>query len=227
MPKPRFNPLKVVLAILWLLLFAAVLWLWWRSQVALTDIPVLLQRWLGEFGLVRAALLYIVFYAAVRPLILFPSSLLTIAAGLLFGPWLGVLFTIVGENASANVAFLIARWFGRQAVAAHEHGIVRTWEEKLCRNGVEAVMVMRLIYLPFDPVNFGCGLTGMSQRDYAVGTFFGILPGIITFVLLGGSAAAGVTSRLTILGISLLFFFLGLAAARQLRRRSARTASEG
>jgi len=223
MPTRRFAPLKRVLAILWLLLLAAVLLWWWRSPLALVEVPSLLHLWLGDFGLLRAALIYVLLYA-LRPLVLFPSTLLTVASGLIFGPWLGILFTIAGENVSANVAFLLARWFGRGAVAAHEHGVVRRWEEMLCRNGVVTVMVLRLIYLPFDPVNFGCGLTGMRQRDYAIGTFFGILPGIVTFVLLGGAAAAGVDNRLTVLGLSLFFFLLGLAVARWLRRRDVRAA---
>lgn len=218
--RSRFSSLKITLAVLWLLLFAAVLVLWWRSPVTLTGIPALLQMWLSEFGLGKAALIYVVFYT-VRPLIFFPASLLTIASGLIFGPWLGVLFTIAGENASANVAFLLARWFGRDAVAAHEHDAVRRWDEMLCRNGVAAVMIMRLICLPFDAVNFGCGLTAMRQRDYAVGTFIGILPALVSFVLLGGAAAASVGSRLTVLELSLLFLLLGLGIARWLRRREA------
>ena len=48
---------------------------------------MLLKQGLDEVGLIQAALIYIVIYA-VRPLVLFPATLLTIASGLIFGPGL-------------------------------------------------------------------------------------------------------------------------------------------
>jgi len=42
-------------------------------------------------------LIYILLYS-IRPLILFPSTILTLAGGFLFGPVLGVLYTIVATS---------------------------------------------------------------------------------------------------------------------------------
>ena len=67
--------------------------------------------------------------------------------------------------------------------------------------------------------SFGCGLTAIRHRDYAVGTFIGILPSLIGFVLLGGFAAAEVRNRSLILGLSLCFMLLGFGIARYLKRR--------
>ena len=167
--------------------------------------------------MLKAAAIYIVIYA-VRPLILFPATLLTIASGLIFGPWLGTLFTIIGENASANLAFFLARWFGRNSVERHLSVKLDRWDKKLLKNGIVAVMTMRLLMLPFDAVNFGCGLTAIRHRDYAIGTFIGILPSLIGFVLLGGVAAAGVQNRVLILCLSLLFMLCGFAIAHYLKR---------
>ncbi len=212
------TPLKLFFGSLWLCLFLAALTLWWRSQIALDAIPALLEQWLRDFGLLKAAAVYVIFYA-LRPLILFPATLLTVASGLIFGPWLGTLFTIIGENASANFAFILARWFGRTTVAKHETGLMRRWDAKLQHNGIVAVLTMRLFMLPFDVVNFGCGMTAIRQRDYAIGTFFGILPSLIGFVLLGGIAAAGVNHRILVLGLSVFFMALGFGIAHRLRRR--------
>ena len=186
--------------------------------MSLVDIPLLLEQWLNDVGLFNAALIYIIIYA-VRPLILFPATLLTVASGLIFGPWLGTLFTVIGENASANLGFVLARWFGRKAVETHITTKVSRWDDKLKQNGIVAVMTMRLIMLPFDAVNFGCGLTAIRQRDYAIGTFVGILPSLIGFVLLGGVASSGVEDRILVLGLSLFFMLLGFGIARSLKRR--------
>ncbi|MDA3904325.1 MAG: TVP38/TMEM64 family protein [Desulfuromusa sp.] len=212
------QPLKNAFGCLWLGLFLLALVLWWRSGIALTAIPALLEHWLSEVGLFKAALIYIVIYA-VRPLILFPATLLTVASGLIFGPWLGTLFTIIGENASANVGFTLVRWFGRETVEAHSTEWLSRWDEKLKQNGIVAVMTMRLLMLPFDAVNFGCGLTAIRHRDYAIGTFTGILPSLIGFVLLGGVAASGVQNRILVLSLSALFMLLGFGFARYLKRR--------
>ena len=160
-----------------------------------------------------------IFLYALRPLVFFPATLLTIASGLLFGPWFGILFTIIGENASANFAFLLARWFGRSWVGKNESLPVRSWEQRLSSNGLLTVLIMRLLMLPFDAVNYGCGLTSMRQRDYAIGTFIGILPALISFVLLGGTGAAGVQNRSLLLVLSILILLLGLAIASYLKRR--------
>ena len=180
--------------------------------------PSLLQKWLDNVGLLNAAFIYIVLYA-IRPLILFPATLLTVASGLIFGPWLGTLFTIIGENASANFGFSLVRWFVRESVASHSTLLISRWDEKLKQNGLVSVMTMRLIMLPFDAVNFSCGLTSIRHRDYAIGTFIGILPSLIGFVLLGGIVAPGVHNRTLVIILSALFMLIGFGIAHYLKRR--------
>ena len=41
--------------------------------------------------------------------------------------------------------------------------------------------------MPFDLVGSMSGFRKLRQRDFALGTFFGILPGLTTFVLKGSS----------------------------------------
>ena len=219
---------KSALIVLWITLIGVTWYLWSTFDISLTDVPMVLKNWLDDFGLLRAGLLYIVIYT-LRPIIFFPATLLTLASGLLFGPWLGILFTIIGENFSANLAFAISRYMGRDFVKNKESAVVQKWDKKLQENGIVTVMIMRFLYLPFDGVNYGCGLTSMKQRDYAIGTFIGILPGLITFVLLGGAVSAHAVGMITVLGLdvptrgfifalSALFFVLGLVVARLLKK---------
>lgn len=220
MSKRTVNRFKLFCGGLWLSLFLAALTLWWRSGIALTEVPVELERWLDDVGLFNAALAYIVFYA-VRPLVLFPATLLTVASGLIFGPWLGTLFTIIGENASANFGFVLSRWFGRNSVVNHLPATLSHWDARLRENGLVAVLTMRLVMLPFDAVNFACGLTAVRHRDYAVGTFIGILPSLIGFVLLGGVAAPGVENRTLVVSLSVCFMLFGFAIAKRLKDKDA------
>jgi uncharacterized membrane protein YdjX (TVP38/TMEM64 family) len=211
--------IKALFAGLWALVIAAAGWAWARSGIELVEVPELLDAWLSQFGVARAALIYVVLYT-VRPLVLFPATLLTVAAGMLFGPWLGILFTIIGENASANFAFHIARWLGRSWIDDHEEGRMRAWDAKIRENAMVSVLLMRLLYVPFDAVNYGCGLTSMRQRDFFIGTLLGIMPALVSFVLLGGAGAAGVENRMLLFGSAVFFFIIGLVVARVLKRVS-------
>lgn len=211
------SPIKLFFGGLWIGLFIVALCVWWQSEIALTEVPLLLKHCLNDVGVYRAASIYILIYA-VRPLILFPATLLTVASGLIFGPWLGTLFTVVGENASANLGFCLVRWFGRKTVETYSTDWLSRWDEKLKQNGIVTVMTMRLLMLPFDAVNFGCSLTAIRHRDYAIGTFIGILPSLIGFVLLGGIAASGVQHRFLVLSLSVFFMTLGFALAHHLKR---------
>jgi uncharacterized membrane protein YdjX (TVP38/TMEM64 family) len=208
---------KLLFSGIWTLVLVAAGWGWIRSGLEFREVPELLDAWLSQFGLVRAALIYVVLYT-LRPLVLFPATLLTVASGMLFGPSLGILFTIVGENASANFAFRIARWLGRNWIDNREEGRMRAWDSKIRENAITSVLLMRLLYFPFDPVNYGCGLTSMRQRDFFIGTFFGILPALVSFVLLGGTGAAGIENRMLLFGSAVFFFLIGLVVARLLRR---------
>ena len=106
-------------------------------------------------------------------------------------------------------------------MASHLSETLSHWDARLRENGLIAVLSMRLIMLPFDAVNFACGLTAVWHRDYAVGTFIGILPSLIGFVLLGGVIAPGVQNRTLVVVLSMLFMLFGFGIASALKRRDA------
>jgi pyruvate/2-oxoglutarate dehydrogenase complex dihydrolipoamide dehydrogenase (E3) component/uncharacterized membrane protein YdjX (TVP38/TMEM64 family) len=128
--------------------------------------------------------LYMTLYA-VRPLILFPATLLTALSGTLFGFWWGVLFTVIGENASANFAYSIGRFFGKDWKL--EHSAFGNWITALREKPFESVLFMRLFYFPFDLTNYGAGILSIPWRSYFMATLIGIMPGLMTFVALGAA----------------------------------------
>lgn len=135
-------------------------------------------------GTMYGPLVYIVLYA-IRPLILFPATLLTALSGALFGLWWGIVFTIIGENMSANFAYWIGRFFGKGLQL--EDSIIGNWVEALRKRPFESVLFMRLFYFPFDLTNYGSGILKVRWVSYALATLVGILPGLTTFVALGAA----------------------------------------
>ncbi len=122
---------------------------------------------------------------AVRPLVLFPATLLTALSGAIFGFWWGVLYTIIGENASANFAYWIGRFFGKDLHL--EDSFFGKWIEWLRERPFGSVLFMRLFYFPFDLTNYGSGVIRVSWTSYALATVIGIMPGLTTFVALGAA----------------------------------------
>ncbi len=169
-------------------------------------------------------LVYMVIYA-IRPLILFPATLLTALSGALFGFWWGVLYTILGENASANFAYWIGRFFGKDLKL--EDTIIGKWVEALRKNSFETVLLMRLFYVPFDLTNYGSGIVKAKWNQYFFATLIGIMPGLTTFVALG--AAVDLEEFRTMglsfdafdpkfLALSITIFIVSLFLSRMLKR---------
>lgn len=131
--------------------------------------------------------LFVVAYA-VLTVLLVPGSPLTIGAGVLFGPALGTALVVVGASIGATGAFLWGRRLGRAAVARLTGERFERVDRWLGDRGLLAVLYLRLVpAVPFNLLNPVAGVTGVSLRDFVVGTVVGIVPGTFAYAALGGS----------------------------------------
>ncbi len=139
-------------------------------------------------------LVYVALFMA-RPLVLFPTSVLAVLAGFVFGPVLGSVLALVGGNASASFAYLSGRYFGKEDVyRGRPEGMVRRFAERARANGFVAVLTVQLAYLPFDLVNYLAGFLRTGRKPFALATLLGSLPGTVSFALLGSSFEMDFTS---------------------------------
>lgn len=163
---------------------------------------------------------------AIRPLILFPATLLTALSGAIFGFWWGVIYTILGENASANFAYAIGRYFGS---GLHlEDSFLGRFVSWMRARPFESVLFMRLFYVPFDLTNYGSGVLKLPWTSYALATLIGIMPGLTTFVALGAAVDVEVLKMDGLsfmvfdpkyLALSVGIFIVSLFLSRKLRKR--------
>lgn len=131
--------------------------------------------------------LFIVAYAVLTTLLV-PGSPLTVAAGVLFGPFVGTLYVVVGATVGAIGGFVWGRRLGRDAVARLAGERFGRADEWLGDRGLVAVLYLRLVPLvPFNLSNPVAGVTGIRLRDFVIGTGLGIVPGTFAFAALGGS----------------------------------------
>lgn len=135
-----------------------------------------------------APLIYMLIYT-VAPALLLPGLPITIAGGILFGPFWGVIYTITSATAGACVAFLVARYVARDWV---EDNLVsprwRRLDQGVRNHGWKVVAFTRLIPLfPFNLLNYAFGLTRIKFLHYAITTFICMLPACIAFIVFSSS----------------------------------------
>lgn len=211
---------RVVVVVGWL--SAVVGWFVYQRSTGLGTTGAL-QEFIDTAGGAWWALLaFFVIYAA-RPLVLFPASLLTIGGGVLFGPVVGVAATVAGANASAMVAYWLARSLGFQSEGSEQtQGILARWSARMRSESFTTVMVMRLAFLPYDLVNYAAGLLRIRPISFLAATAVGSLPGTIAFTLAGASVdriedgTAGVNS--TVLIASGVLFVVSVGIAQYVKR---------
>ena len=181
------TPIKIALFTLWGTVVCLAIYIYLSRESSITGMVEILQSFIRQSG-VWGPLIYVTAYAF-RSLIFFPASILTVTAGILFGPWLGILLTMIGENISANISFVVGRYF-TAALLKYLNTKIRLVPRLTCKiqeNGFLTVLIMRLTFLPFDLVGYSSGMCNIKQRDFALATLIGTIPGLLTFVFLGGS----------------------------------------
>jgi uncharacterized membrane protein YdjX (TVP38/TMEM64 family) len=191
------------------LLLALFLLLAVTVAVAMVPLPAPLQMrvWAQSIG-AAAPLLFLLGHAlvTVAPI---PRTVFTLAAGLLFGPVLGVGLSLVATTLSAVLAFGLVRRLAGGVIRPYlDRRVLRAVDARLRRRGWLAVASLRLIpAVPFSMLNYCSALSSISFRHYLAGTA-GIVPGSIAVVVLG-DALTGTTSP-TLLVVSLAAAAIGV-----------------
>ncbi len=178
-----------VVATIWLVAF-----LIWRNYQTSNDLSTTEagQRFIDAIDAAWWGILAFMVVYLIRPVVLFPASILTIMGGVLFGPVVGVIVVVLAANGSAMIAFGIGRLLGRAPGADDQSAdtgssFVARWSTKLRENSFETVFTMRLLFLPYDLVNYVCGALHIKWSSFLLATALGSIPGTISFVLLGAS----------------------------------------
>ncbi|MBA2671525.1 MAG: VTT domain-containing protein [Gemmatimonadetes bacterium] len=116
-----------------------------------------------------------------------PGSILTLAAGAIFGIVPGVAYVFVGAGTGSALAFLIARYLARPAVERRLAANPRfaQIDGAVGREGRKIVFLLPISpVLPFNALNYALGVTKVRFRDYLLGSF-GMLPGTLLYVYSG------------------------------------------
>lgn len=130
-----------------------------------------------------------------------PRTVWTVASGILYGPWVGLIIALTALTASAAISLLLVRWLlGDWMAPRLKHPAVAGINYRLRKRGWLAVASLRLIAgVPFSLVNYTAALTSIPFFPFVVATLVGSAPGTVVGVLFGDTLIAGTNPLVIVL----------------------------
>jgi uncharacterized membrane protein YdjX (TVP38/TMEM64 family) len=114
------------------------------------------------------------------------AAILSVLGGFLFGSFLGAGANVVGATIGAIAVFLAAKTAIGGVLRQQAGPFVQRMEVGFKENALSYMLVLRLIpVLPFFIVNIVPALLNVPLATFAIGTFFGIIPGAFVFASIG------------------------------------------
>lgn len=147
-----------------------------------------------------------------------PGSILTFGSGVLFGVVWGSLYVFISATVGATIAFLVGRYLARGWVAKKLEGNhkFQAIDQAVGKEGLKIVLLTRLSPIfPFNLLNYAFGITGVSLKDYVIGSV-GMIPGTVMYVYMGSLASnlatIGTASQPTNPGVQWAIRIIGFIA---------------
>ncbi|MBI2070693.1 MAG: TVP38/TMEM64 family protein [Elusimicrobia bacterium] len=153
----------------------------------LAFIRILRNVWWGPIAFIAA-------YACTSAVGL-PAIPFVLGGGAVFGTLWGTIYNAISANIGASLAFLVARFMGRDFVASLlKDGKLAALDAKAAQHGFQTILTLRLLpFVPFNGLNFAAGISKIRYRDFALGSLAGMLPGTFIYTYFADSILSGTT----------------------------------
>jgi uncharacterized membrane protein YdjX (TVP38/TMEM64 family) len=185
------NVSKIKAPSLWrpilILLFAGIV-LVAGSRLNLDDWIMEAKTFIDNTGQ-RGAFAFIGLYILLTVLAI-PGTPLTLAAGAIFGSFLGIVYVSIASIIGAALCFLISRYFARDVVSRWlaSRKAFQKLNQMTEKHGDIIVAITRLVPIfPYNLLNYGFGLTNISFKTYFFWSWACMLPSTALYV--AGAAA--------------------------------------
>jgi pyruvate/2-oxoglutarate dehydrogenase complex dihydrolipoamide dehydrogenase (E3) component/uncharacterized membrane protein YdjX (TVP38/TMEM64 family) len=163
--------------------------------------------------------IFFLLYVAITALSLPGATVLTIAAGALFGLLTGTVVVSFASSIGATLAFLVARFLLRDLVQRHFGDRLSAVNQGMARDGALYLFTLRLVpVFPFFVINLLMGLTPIRTRTFYWVSQLGMLGGTMVYVN-AGTQLASIDSLAGIFSPGLLASFALLGVFPLLARK--------
>ncbi len=179
-PEPdKRDPLKIVLAVL---AFAAI-----GAMIVMGTHPAFspenLRAAVAAAG-VWGPILFLIAFAILQPFGLSAHAFI-IAASFIWPAPMALGLSWTGALLATTVSYWFARYVGREWVQARLPEKIRKYDEQIATKGFRSVLMLRLIFFTFGPMQLMFGVSRARFVDVMTGTAVGVLPIMIAEILLG------------------------------------------
>jgi uncharacterized membrane protein YdjX (TVP38/TMEM64 family) len=151
-----------------------------------------------------------------------PGEITQVAAGYVFGPWRGFLYSVTGIMAGSAFNFYFARIIGRPTL---ERFISRQTLDKVDKalNSAKGKSAMFLLFLlpgaPKDAMCYGAGLSKMGLTEFVVITGLARSPALFASILIGAHAGRGDYRSMVLIGLIVVSVIAGYYFYERYRNR--------
>jgi phospholipase D1/2 len=187
--KPAWGKLAgIVLGI------AALAALWRFTPLREVATPEAAVAWAKAFGAQPWAPWALMISYTPACLVMFPRPLITLAAVIAFGPWLGFLYSLAGICFASAVTWYMGLHMKRHTVRRLAGPKLDRMIEVMRKHGLIAMTLLRLVPLaPFAIESIVAGAIRVKLWHVVVGTAIGLLPGTLTTTVFGDAIETAVT----------------------------------
>jgi uncharacterized membrane protein YdjX (TVP38/TMEM64 family) len=134
----------------------------------------------------RSGLVFFVVYVAAVVFSIPAASVLTIAAGFLFGPFLGGAITVFAATLGSSLLFIAARGVLGDLLRRRAGRFLERLADGFRRNAFLYLLVLRLAPIfPFFIVNIAPAFFDVKLRTFVAATLIGIVPATFAYAWLG------------------------------------------
>lgn len=162
----------------------------------------------------QSILVYIGAQAAQIIICIIPGQWLQIAAGYLYGFWLGYLYSFIGAVIGSILTYNLAKWLGRDAVHMI-FGEERFQEYMHKVNSKKGIIIIFLIFLipgiPKDLCNYVAGLSDIKLKPFLIVSLIGRTPGMMGSLIIGRQlSVGGYHVAIVVAIIAIILFIMGI-----------------
>lgn len=130
--------------------------------------------------------LFVLAFALLQPLGV-AAHVFIVGATLVWAPTTSLLLSWTGAVLASAAAFWLARWMGREWVQARLPKRLHRWDGRLATHGFRTVLVMRLLFFTFGPMQLMLGVSRVRFVPYLAASALGMLPMIALESFVGAS----------------------------------------
>ena len=228
--RPQSMPAIPSRVWLWPLIIGALLTsslLIWQGRTYLLELGQLLSDQVFVSTYIRQQGMWGPFVLALGQLLqvliaFIPGHVLLIAAGYVYGFTGGFLLNLLCVVAASQIAFLLARWWGRPFIHRFvSPTLLERWYTLSARQGFLFFTICFVLpVFPTDMMNFVAGLSGISGRKFLAANLLGRMPGILMLTLIGSHGLS--FARSTWIGLGVLVaavYVMGRFTLQRIERR--------